>query len=107
MTLSTVGYGDIHSFNTSKLNLQILQKKKNKIVERFTAIILIVVGAGFYSFMIGSISTILSNLDTRNAHLLNKITIMDEFCREAKINKKLRFKLRKALNYISIKSIFS
>ena len=76
-------------------------------VERITAIILIVVGAGFYSFMIGSISTILSNLDTRRAHLQNKITIMDEFCNEAKIKPKLKLSLRKALTYISIKSIFS
>lgn len=77
------------------------------IVERFTAIVLIVFGAGFYSFMIGSISTILSNLDTRRAHLENKITIMDEFCTDAKIQQKLKILLRKTLTYISIKIIFS
>ena len=32
---------------------------------------------------------------------------MDEFCNEAKINNSIKSELRKALVYISIKSIFS
>lgn len=32
---------------------------------------------------------------------------MDEFCNEAKLNNQLKSELRKALIYISVKSIFS
>lgn len=76
-------------------------------MERLLSTVLIVIGAGFYSFTIGSISNLLVNLDTRRSHLQNKITIMDEFCNEAKLNNTIKLSLRKALAYISIKSIFS
>lgn len=64
-------------------------------------------GAGFYSFTLGSLSTLLANLDTRRAHLTHKLMLMDEFCKENKFSKSLKHRVKKALEYISIKTIFS
>ena len=64
-------------------------------------------GAGFYSFTVGSLANILASLDTKHAHLINKITLTDEFCHEAGLSREIRDKIRKALEYASMKNIFS
>lgn len=66
-TLTTVGYGDIHPYTS---------------LERIIAIAWMLSGVGFYSFTIGNLSNILSNIDKRalilkvnfnNADLINAI----------------------------------
>ena len=66
-----------------------------------------ILGAGFYSFTLSSLSSLLANLDTRRAHLTNKLMLMDEFCKENKFSKTLKKTIKKALEYSSFKTIFS
>ena len=49
-------------------------------------IIMIIFGAGFYSYTIGSISTMFGNSDSRSQKLQNSFHVMDEFCKETKIS---------------------
>lgn len=83
-TLSTVGYGDIVP-GTS--------------VERMLAIAWMLFGVCFFSFTIGSLSTMLNSIDTKEMVLTNKLAAIDEFASEAKLDKSLRYRLRHALRY--------
>jgi len=83
-TLSTVGYGDIVP-GTS--------------VERVLAIAWMLFGVCFFSFTIGSLSTMLNSIDTKEMVLTNKLAAIDEFASEAKLEKSLRYRLRHALRY--------
>lgn len=76
-------------------------------VELLVAMVWMIFGAGFYSFTLGSLSTLLANLDTRKTHLLNKMMLMEEFCKENKFPKVLKSKVKQALEYSSVKNIFS
>lgn len=73
--LTTVGYGDI----TAKSN-----------VEMIVTMFWMVFGVGFYSFTIGILSSVLAHMDTKSTNLQKKISIMNEFCSEMKINKELK-----------------
>ena len=64
------------------------------------------VGVGFYSFTIGILSSVLAVIDTRSIHLNKKISTMNEFCNEMKINNKLKERLRRTLEYNSQKNSF-
>jgi hypothetical protein len=67
-TMSTVGYGDI----TAKTDL-----------EKFLAITLMLFGVCFFSFVIGSLSSIFNRIDSREAILNNKMAVIDEFAKES------------------------
>ena len=43
----------------------------------------------------------------RISYLNNKLTITDEFCKEAKLDRRIKQKIRKALEYNSAKIIFT
>lgn len=43
----------------------------------------------------------------REAHLQNKITVTDEFCRETNLSRDLRDRIRRALEYAAMKNVFS
>lgn len=60
-TLTTVGYGDINAY--------LLQ-------ERCLALIWMIFGVGFYSFTIGNLASTISSIDTRAAHLHEKLTVV-------------------------------
>jgi|Transcript_3863 hypothetical protein len=60
-------------------------------------------GVGFYSFTIGSLSSVLSNIDTRESILSNKLIALNEFCNETGIDMKLKGKMRSAVKYNSFK----
>ena len=64
-------------------------------------------GAAVFAFTVGNLSSVLANLDTRSSNLALKIAKLNEFCKDAKIDKELRHKLRKALEYTSRKNKFS
>ena len=53
-TICTVGFGDIHAFNNS---------------ERIICMFWMFFGVGFYSFTVGSLSTLIGARDTRESHL--------------------------------------
>ena len=42
-------------------------------------------GTGFYSYAIGSISSILGHSDSKAEKLYNSKQLMDEFCKETKL----------------------
>ena len=63
-TLTTVGFGDIGA---------------QTLTERIFAIMWMIIGVGFYSFAIGNVGTILSNMDRRLSELKNKMNIFNDF----------------------------
>jgi CRP-like cAMP-binding protein len=91
-TLVTVGYGDI-SANTS--------------LERVIAVLWMMFGVCFFSFTIGSLTSMITNIDTKETVLTNKLAIIDEFSRESKLDKPLRARLRHAIKYLTEKTGFS
>lgn len=64
-TLTTVGFGDIAA---------------KSLIERIFAIMWMIIGVGFYSYAIGNVGTILSNMDRRLSELKDKMNIFNDFC---------------------------
>lgn len=91
-TLATIGYGDIVP-STS--------------LERIMAIIWMLLGVSFYSFMIGSLGNFLHNLHSKETVLNNKLMAIDEFAEEAKLDTELRHRLKHALRYSSAQTNFT
>lgn len=87
-TLGTIGYGDI----VPGTNL-----------ERVISILWMILGVGFYSFTVGSLSSLLSSIDSRDAALTTKLYAIGEFSEETGLDKKLCYELRKAVKYHSYK----
>ncbi|CAG9317227.1 unnamed protein product [Blepharisma stoltei] len=91
-TLTTVGYGDISAQN---------------IVERIYAMLWMLFGLFFVSFAIGSLSSLMSGLDTKENLLNTKLACVDEFAKETHLNNNLRHKIRSALRYSTEKQGYS
>ena len=91
-TLCTVGYGDIYAFTN---------------LEKIICICWMICGLYFFSFTIGSLSSMMSSIDTKENVLLGKLAVIDEFSVEANLNKDLRNKLKHALRYSAEKRGFS
>ena len=51
-TVLTVGYGDIHAATNT---------------ERLISVLWMMIGVGFYSFTIGTLTSVLSRIDTRSS----------------------------------------
>lgn len=83
-TITTVGYGDITANNNS---------------EALFCSVIMIIGVFLYSYTIGSLSSILLNLDTRRAKLNKKIEILADLSREFKMSKVFYNKLASALEY--------
>jgi hypothetical protein len=83
-TFVTVGYGDINPGNT---------------LERFVAICLMFIGAFIYSVNVGSLSTILSSLDSRNALFEEKMGVLVKIRQNYRIENQLYVRIKKALKY--------
>lgn len=91
-TLCTVGYGDISGFTN---------------LEKVICISWMICGLYFFSFTIGSLSSMMSSIDTKENVLLSKLAVIDEFSAEANLQKELRNKLKHALRYSAEKRGFS
>lgn len=83
-TITTVGYGDILAYNN---------------VERIYCSVIMIIGVFLYSYTIGSLSSILLNLDARREKLNKKIEILAELSREFKMKTKFYNRLAGALEY--------
>jgi hypothetical protein len=83
-TIVTVGYGDIHAYN---------------IGEKIMSIFLMLIGVVSFSFMTGSLSSIISNYDASQAQLKEKIATLNDMQKEYDIDPELFDKLRKAIKY--------
>jgi hypothetical protein len=88
----TVGYGDIGAQTDSEL--------------MFSSIWMFG-GSFFFTFAIGNLSSVLSSMDTRETSKANKLATLNEFCKEAKLDKDLRERLKKSIEYSSTKNFFS
>lgn len=84
VTIVTVGYGDI----TAKTEL-----------EMTLAILWMIIGVGFYSFTIGSLSSFLTSIDTRESVLSSKMAAIQEFASETGISPVVKSKIRAAVRY--------
>jgi hypothetical protein len=58
-----------------------------------------IIGVCSYSFAIGSLSSVLSNMDSKKAKLKNKLGILEKLRLEYKLNYQMYSKLKKALQY--------
>lgn len=79
VTLFTVGYGDVHPTNN---------------VERCLCIIWMVFGAGFYSYTIGNLITIIQNFDKKESLISSKVDQIEEFASKIQLNSDLASKLK-------------
>lgn len=91
-TLATVGYGDI----TPGTN-----------IERTLAMAWMVFGMLFFSFTIGSLTSMLSGIDTKETVLSGKLAVIDEFARQSHLDKTILRRLRNAVRYSTEKQGFS
>lgn len=87
-TCVTVGYGDINAYTQ---------------LEMAIAIIWMVIGVGFYSFTIGSLSSFLTSIDTRESVLASKMAAIHEFAKETGISQDSKVKIRDAVRYSTYK----
>eukprot|EP00347_Sterkiella_histriomuscorum_P023005 403336321 len=83
-TIVTVGYGDITAQNTG---------------ERIIAIFLMIIGVISFSFASGSLSSLISNYDSSQAKLKEKIATLNDIREQHKIGPELFDELRKAIKY--------
>jgi Ion transport protein/Cyclic nucleotide-binding domain len=91
-TLATVGYGDIHAVNN---------------LEKIYSMIWMTFSVYFLSFVIGSLSSMLNTMDTKENILVAKLAIIDEFSKESNLTKQQTSRLRYALKYSTDKKGFS
>jgi hyperpolarization activated cyclic nucleotide-gated potassium channel 1 len=87
-TITTVGYGDITPGNE---------------LERAFAFMWMLIGVGFYSFTIGSLSSVLTSIDSRESILNSKMAAIHEFAAETGISKETKMKIRHAVQENAIK----
>lgn len=64
-------------------------------------------GMCFFSFAIGSLSSMLSSIDTKDTILMNKLGVIDEFAKEANLTKNMCLRIRRAIKYSTEKSGYS
>jgi hypothetical protein len=69
-TLTTVGFGDIGSVTD---------------IEMFACCVWMIFGVGFYSFIIGNLSSIMNDIDYKASVLQDKINALDEFAIKTKL----------------------
>lgn len=83
-TVTTVGYGDVSAFTTS-------EKIYNLFIMSF--------GVIMYSFAIGSLTTIVTNLDAKTAEVNQKLSILSSLKNEFKIDHEIYEKVRKVIKF--------
>ena len=87
-TLTTVGYGDIVPVTNA---------------EKIFAICLMGFGVGFYSFMIGSLSSSVHSNDQSASDLKAKLNWLNEFSKAVDLSKELKFKMKSHIKANTIK----
>ena len=85
-TVLTVGYGDIPAVTT---------------LEKWMSISWMMVGVGFYSYIIGTVSQVLEKMDNRKSTLKAKIDVIEVFCSETNLKPNLKRKILSTLEYNS------
>lgn len=83
-TVVTVGYGDLHSNDT---------------LERLLTCFLMFIGVFFYSFTIGSLSSLLTNIDSKSAHLETKLNTLLQLKSQYNLDDELYIRLKRGVKY--------
>lgn len=83
-TITTVGFGDISAGTTA---------------ERLICVTLMVIGVVSFSFATGTLSSILSNLDSSRAKVKEKFGILSELKKDYELSNTLYDELRHALKF--------
>ncbi len=84
-TMATIGYGDI----TPKRN-----------VEYISTIIIMLLGASFYAFIIGNIASLISELDTAKLNYRNKTESLIQYLRYQQVPKEVISKINNYYEYL-------
>jgi hypothetical protein len=69
------------------------------VAERVVAILWMTFACLLFAFMIGAMSTFLSALDNKGRVKAEKLLVINEFCKQANIEPRLKGKMKKALEY--------
>lgn len=83
-TITTVGYGDISATNTH---------------ERIVACVIMILGVIAFSFSTGSLSSIISNVDSRQASYRQRLDVLKELRIQYGINDSLYMELNAFINF--------
>ena len=83
-TIVTVGFGDIHAYNSA---------------EQAICILLMLIGVISFSFLTGALSSIISNYDSSQAKLKEKIATLNDIKSDYKIGPELYDELMKTIRY--------
>lgn len=89
-TITTVGYGDISSKNTT---------------ERLFCGLMMVVGVVAFSFANGSLTSIIQNYDVQNADYNSKLETLNKIYQDYKLPLDLFIRIKKSMGYESKKDI--
>lgn len=81
-TLFTIGFGDIYSFST---------------VEHLLTIIWMLFGVGFYSFTIGTLSSFLVEMNSKETKLKYKLSLLNDLSREIGLDGSIKEKIKSTL----------
>ncbi|MBK8753493.1 MAG: cyclic nucleotide-binding domain-containing protein [Candidatus Competibacteraceae bacterium] len=84
-TLATVGYGDIHP---------------QTLPQMMYACLAMMVGVGFFGFILGNVATLLFRMDAERERYLTKVDRAEAFMRHHQIPKPLRVKVRAYYRYL-------
>ena len=82
-----MGYGDVYTTNT---------------IERIYACIIMILGVLSFSFASGSLASIISNLDSKNALLKYKLEIIEGIRKDFKLPKKLYIKVKNNIEKVDL-----
>jgi len=85
VTMTTVGYGDI---------------TPGRDIEYFLTIIVILVGASTYAFMIGNIASLISKIDSSKTNYWSRIDSANQYLRYKQIPDELNDRVRKYYEYV-------
>jgi len=86
-TLSTVGYGDI-------------TPDKNSTIQVVFTMVVMLLGVGMYSYIIGNVATVITNLDAAKADYLNKLEEINLYLKTRSIPPALQERVRNYYRYL-------
>jgi hypothetical protein len=85
VTMTTVGYGDI---------------TPHRNIEYVFTIVVMMIGASTYAFIIGNIASLFSNLDSARAGFLNKIDAVNQYLRSRQVPHNINEQVRNYYEYL-------
>jgi CRP-like cAMP-binding protein len=88
-TLTTVGYGDFGAYNFNEI---------------LVTCIWMFIGVAFYSFVVGSLTSVITDIQSQEDNLIAKLKALDEFARDTNLDKELHKRVQKFLvnNYVEL-----